>query len=456
MLGDPLQHLDGPVVQPRLVVGHRLAFGLQVPEPELDGVHAEDERDLLHVRVDREDRVRRDGRAIGGDARLVREHLEAAHLERRPEVETRQEYTAHREDGAGERARLDDRLGLERHQRAVTLDAALQTDDDLGRRVSGLQLLPASHHVAHRAAGGPRERGRDRLTERADLAAEAAAALHRDDLDGVLGQLENLGHLGPRVERPLRARPQRQLAVGVPLGQHRVRFQVALVNHRDPVGLLDDHVGLGEALGHVAAPELRLLGDVDRLGRLRLRRHARHAAVGERFARIGLGSGFGDGRRSRLHGLERIDGGGQHLVADIDEIEGFLGDRQLVGGHRRDRLPDEDHAIDGQHGVGARRRLALQLGNVGGRDDRAHARKRPRPARVDTHDTRVSVRAAQELGVQQAARLEIGDVLHLAGHLFRSVRPRDGEPDALDVTRGLHRRRHGLKPSGRARRPRLR
>src|SRR5437870_2049625 len=77
-------------------------------------------------------------------------------------------------------------------------------------------------------------------------------------------------------------------------------------------------------------------------------------------------------------------------------------------------------------------------------------------ASVPASATGGGVRAAQELGVQQAARLEIGDVLHLAGHLFRSVRPRDGEPDALDVTRGLHRRRHGLKPSGRARRPRLR
>ena len=39
--------------------------------------------------------------------------------------------------------------------------------------------------------------------------------------------------------------------------------------------------------------------------------------------------------------------------------------------------------------------------------------QRARPAHVDLEDARVSVRAAQELGVQEASRAEVGDVLDL-------------------------------------------
>jgi hypothetical protein len=50
---------------------------LHVAQAELDRIDAELLRDLLHLRVDREDRLRRDRRAVGGNARLVREDLEA-------------------------------------------------------------------------------------------------------------------------------------------------------------------------------------------------------------------------------------------------------------------------------------------------------------------------------------------------------------------------------------------
>ena len=59
-------------------------------------------------------------------------------------------------------------------------------------------------------------------------------------------------------------------------------------------------------------------------------------------------------RRARLHGLERIHRDRQHLVLDLDQVERLLGDGQLVGGHRGDRLAHEDGAVDGEDGVGAR------------------------------------------------------------------------------------------------------
>ena len=107
------QHLGGAVAQPRLVVGHLVAFALQMAQAELDRVDAERLRDLLHVGVDREDRLGRDRRAVGGDARLVREDLEALDVEVRPQVEARQEDAGHGQHGAGVRAGFENRLGLQ-------------------------------------------------------------------------------------------------------------------------------------------------------------------------------------------------------------------------------------------------------------------------------------------------------------------------------------------------------
>src|SRR6059036_2738264 len=171
--------------RPWLVVRHRLALALDVAQTKRHGILPDRVGDLVHVRVDGVDRVRRHRGPIRRNARLVSQHLEAAHFEGRPLVEAGHEDRAHREHGAGERARLDDDLAVERHQRAVALDAGLQLDDDLRSRHARHELLAAGHHVAYRPAGHPRELGSDGLAERADLAAEAASALHGDDLDAV-------------------------------------------------------------------------------------------------------------------------------------------------------------------------------------------------------------------------------------------------------------------------------
>ena len=57
---------------------------------------------------------------------------------------------------------------------------------------------------------------------------------------------------------------------------------------------------------------------------------------------------------------------------------------------------------------------------------------------------RVGVRAAQQLGVQQALGLDVGHVLHAAGDLLGPVRPRNRDADSLDVARGLHRAHRAL------------
>jgi len=44
------------------------------------------------------------------------------------------------------------------------------------------------------------------------------------------------------------------------------------------------------------------------------------------LAGVGLGSRVGHRRRAGQHRLQRVDRGGQHLVLDLDEVEGFLRD----------------------------------------------------------------------------------------------------------------------------------
>ena len=216
-------------------------------------------------------------------------------------------------------------------------------------------------------------------------------------------------------------------------------LDVPLVDHRDPIRVLEHDVRFREALGDVAALHVRRLADVDGFGRRRLRglRH-RDRGVGERLAGVGFGAGVGHRWRARLHRPERIDGRLQHLVLHLDEIERFFRDGGLVRGDRRDRLSRKDDTVDREDRVRARRRLALELGNVGRRQHGADAGQRARFAHVDPDYSCVRVRAAQQLGVEQAARRDIRHVLHAARDFLRPIRPRDRQPNTSHVARRLH------------------
>ena len=101
------------------------------------------------------------------------------------------------------------------------------------------------------------------------------------------------------------------------------------------------------------------------------------------------------------------------------------------------RLERSD-TVDREDRVRARRRLALELGNVGRRQHGADAGQRARFAHVDPDDSCVRVRAAQQLGVEQAARRDIRHVLHAARDFLRPIRPRDRQPNTSHVARRLH------------------
>ncbi len=113
----------------------------------------------------------------------------------------------------------------------------------------------------------PRQRGdHDLVAERIGLAAETAAVRGGDHADVRRRHLQYLGQRAVHVMRRLRARPERELAVGGPLRERGVllhgEVRVPLVEEH----VLADEVGGGHGVIHVAELEGDLLVDVPRVG----------------------------------------------------------------------------------------------------------------------------------------------------------------------------------------------
>jgi hypothetical protein len=178
---------------------------------------------------------------------------------------------------------------------------------------------------------------------------------------------------GPRravqVVRRLRARRDRQPAIGAEVRQRRVllerQVRVALVEE----AVLDHQVGARERRRHVAEVERDHLVDVAGVAVILDPR----LGVDERLL----------GRADRR----------QRLVVDLDQPRRLLGDQLLGRDHRRHRIADEPHL------VGAQRVLVLRHRQDAERDrehlagqHRAHAVDRERLARIDPADLRVRQR----------------------------------------------------------------
>ena len=106
-----------------------------------------------------------------------------------------------------------------------------------------------------------------------------------------------------------------------------------------------------------------------------------------------------------LHRLVDIGDMRQHLVVDLDQLQRLPGRAGVDGGDRGHRMAVIErllarHAVveDVVHGG-----IAVgEIGQVGGRDHRLHARQLLGLRGVDRADDRVGVRAAQDLADQLA------------------------------------------------------
>ena len=196
-----------------------------------------------------------------------------------------------------------------------------------------------------------------------------------------------------------------------------MRLDVALVHRGGGKFPFDDHIGLAEALLHIALLIAEMGRDVAGLVRNLAHRRGPQVLV--------------DQRRTLRHSLAHINHRVQYLVVHLDQRHGGLRYMPVDRGHGRHRMPLEQRLIAGHHVV--RRKLepaviAAQFlpaqggeGQVLRRDDRPHTGQGICLAGIDRPDSRVRVRAAQHLPVQQPGKLHIGPVLGSTGDLVHPV-----------------------------------
>ena len=120
---------------------------------------------------------------------------------------------------------------------------------EVARERRGREVLDAVLDPFHRPAGHDRRDDRaDVARIGADLVAEAAADIGRDDVDLVLGDLRDQRADRADDVRRLERAPQRELALDlVEGGDALAGFQRARMHARIDDHLLDRHVGLGES-----------------------------------------------------------------------------------------------------------------------------------------------------------------------------------------------------------------
>ena len=204
-----------------------------------------------------------------------------------------------------------------------------------------------------------------------------------------------------------------------------VRLDVALVGHRGLELALEDDVGVGEALFHVAELEAQMARRVrGALGAVgaghEARGHLRGAHVLVQLRRA-LGHRLVDAH----HRVER-------LVDDVDQRERVLGDVRVGRADGGDGMPGVERLVRGEHVVAhvleRRERLAevdevvAEPREVRVGHDGEHALEGERLRGIDADDAGVGVGAAQHAAEEHAGQAHVGAVLGPAGDLVRAVR----------------------------------
>ena len=136
----------------------------------------------------------------------------------------------------------------------------------------------------------------------------------------------------------------------------RVRLNVSLVHRLGGELPFNDDIGLPEPLLQVAALELEVAGDV-------ALRASILAGAGPFDPEPG-GHVLMQQGRIGLHGFADVQDRRQHLVVDLDQVEGFFSHVGIDSGHCRYRMADVQHLLVGQDVVGEHPGIALGLRKV--------------------------------------------------------------------------------------------
>ena len=196
-----------------------------------------------------------------------------------------------------------------------------------------------------------------------------------------------------------------------------MRLDIGLVYRLGRIAPLDDDIGLAEAGVDVALGEGHPLGDVGRMGGLGV------DALGEQIVM--------QQRRVGLHRLFDVDHMRQHVIGDLDQLAGLIGDCRRNRGNRRNGVPVIERSV-------ARHAVLRQVAEIHRpfADERLLRRDRreilPGDHRldpgqclclfgVDRQDAGVRVRAALDLAPQHARHNHVGSEIGPAGDFVDPV-----------------------------------
>ena len=419
-----------------VAVGAARALLGRVLQPQFERVDVE----LLGQFVDHglggELGLRRAGRAVGGRLGLVDHHVVAVDGLVGNVVRGERAHRAGADGRAGVGAGLEGEVDLGGGQRAVPLRAHLDAHVGARGRPGREQHFLAVHRQLDGAAGLAGEDRGQRLEVDGDLAAEAAADLHRRDLHLRGREPHQRGDRVAHDERALRAGPDVERAVGAPVGGAVLRLDVTLMRHRGLELALDHDVGLLEAGVQVALGEAEVRGGVGGVVRL----GAVHLAGFEVVVQQ---------RRGVEHRVADVEDGRELLVLDFDQGDGVFRDVVVGGGDGGDGVALVEHLVGGDHVVEQPLEVGAALagvdvlvggaGEVGVGDHGEHAGQGTSLGGVDRLDLGVRMRAAEDAPVEHAGQGEVGPVLGRAGDFVNAVvADRAGADDLVVAGSGCH------------------
>ena len=404
------------------------------------GIDAQLARGHVDHALDREGRLGPARAAIGAGGRGVGEHARGLMVDGRRRV-----HAGHAADvvGAGPRAALGEiRADVEvdrhaqREERPVPVEGQLGGGDVVTAVLVGDESLAPVRRPLHRPsqpARGPQHQ--DHLGVEPAAHAEAAADLAGDHAHVALRDLEGVGEQGARAVRSLDAGVQR-------------------VAPAPPVVLADGGAGLERRGGHPGDDEV----DARDVGGAREGLGHGVALAGLREERDVVGHLVPHGRRPGTERVHRGGDRGQGLVVHRDLLGGVHRRLVRLGDHERDGVTDVTSPPTRQRGAGrgegrrAVTALAIAIGReiadvvggqVVGREDREHARRRERRAPVDPSNARVGVGRAHQDGPGLTGKVDVVRVATQPLHQPRVLDPAHGLPDGelLDDDRITHDRR---------------
>ncbi len=396
-------------------------------QPELQRVEFLLLAELVNDAFDGEGGCGRAGCAVCSGLRLIQDHVIGIDFECLDVVRRKHRHRARPHRRARERPGLVAHGCLDAGQ-PIALYGGLELDVGATRRAAAFEHVCAAHQDLHRAPGLLRKKCGHRIEVDRQLAAESAADFHRNDLDLANRVLEHFRRQVADGEGALRARPDDDGAVRVPLCGRVVGLDVALVDHLGSEFALNDEVGLTEGQVEVAAGEPVVGSDVrGLLGHLTGHQRLGVALLAQEWSIV-------------AHRVAHIEDGSEGLVPHLDLRERFFGDVGIDGGNGCDGVAAVEGLLAGQDVVerfldvdGALTELLhLVLGarEVLRRDYGEHAGVLLGFAGVDGEDARVSVRAAKDAAVNQARQMDVGAVLGAASYLLHAVRAdRSGTDD---------------------------